>query len=73
MAASFAQPTERSAEGQLRVTSSRRLGFDLTPLVQRGDAVLLAWAPNYSPVKPLNQFSPRRSRRNTLLRVAAAN
>jgi hypothetical protein len=46
-------------------------GFDLNPLLQRGDAVLLAWLPNYSPVKPLNKFSARRNHHNTLLRVAA--
>jgi hypothetical protein len=46
-------------------------GLDLSPLVERGDAVLLAWAPDYALVKPLNKFSPRRSHRDTLLRVAA--
>lgn len=49
----------------------RSPGYDLTPLLERGDAVLLAWVPDYSPVKPLNQFSPRRSRRDTLFRVTA--
>jgi hypothetical protein len=45
-------------------------GLDLAPLVERGDAVLLAWAENYAPAKGLNRFSPRRSDRDTLLRVA---
>jgi hypothetical protein len=45
-------------------------GFDLSTLVQRGDAILLAWVPNYSPTKPLNQFATPRLRKNTLLRVA---
>jgi hypothetical protein len=45
-------------------------GFELSPLVQRGDAVFLAFAPDYAPVKPLNKFSARRNHRNTLLRVA---
>jgi len=45
-------------------------GLDLVPLLERGDAVLLAWAPNWTPVKPMNRFSPRRSHRDTLLRVA---
>ena len=45
-------------------------GFDLSPLVQRGDAVLLAWAPGYSFTKPLNQFAARRGTRDTLVRVA---
>ena len=45
-------------------------GFDLSPLVERGDAVFLAWAPGYSFTKPLNQFSARRGSRDTLIRVA---
>ncbi len=45
-------------------------GLDLVPLLQRGDAVLLAWVPDWAPVKPMNRFSPRRSHRDTLLRVA---
>lgn len=45
-------------------------GFDLSPLIERGDAVFLAWAPNYSFTKPLNQFTARRGSRDTLVRVA---
>jgi hypothetical protein len=45
-------------------------GLDLVPLAERGDAILLAWAPDYSPVPPLNRFNPRRTHRNTLLRIA---
>jgi len=44
-------------------------GFDLNPVVQRGDAVVLAFASDYAPVKPLNQFTPRRNNRSTLFRV----
>ena len=44
-------------------------GFDLSRLARRGDAILFAWAANYSPTKPLNQFSARRAKKNTLLRV----
>ena len=44
-------------------------GFDLSPLLERGDRVLLAWAANYSPTAPLNQFSATRNRKSTLLRV----
>ncbi len=44
---------------------------DLSSLVQRGDAVLLAWVSHYSFTKPLNQFPARRGSRDTLLRVAA--
>jgi len=45
-------------------------GLDLSSEVEHGEAVLLAWAADYSPVKPLRQFSPRRSQKNTLWRVA---
>ena len=45
-------------------------GFDLSPLVRRGHAVLLAWVPHYSFTQPLNQFPARRGTRDTVLRVA---
>ena len=45
-------------------------GFDLTPLMQRGDAILLAWLPGETLVPTLNQFTPRYSRKDTVLRVA---
>jgi hypothetical protein len=47
-------------------------GLDLSPLLARGQAVLLAWTPDYSPIQPLNQFTPRRSHRDTLWRVSAS-
>ena len=45
-------------------------GLDMSPVVEHGNAVLLAWAADYSPVKPLRQFTPKRSQKNTLWRVA---
>jgi hypothetical protein len=45
-------------------------GFDLAPLVDRGDAIVLAWAPGYTFTKPLNQFPTRRGSRDTLVRIA---
>jgi hypothetical protein len=45
-------------------------GLDLSAVVEHGNAVLLAWAGDYSPVKTLRQFTPRRSQKNTLWRVA---
>jgi hypothetical protein len=45
-------------------------GLDLSPVVEHGNAVLLAWASDYSPVKSLRQFTPKRSQKNTLWRVA---
>jgi hypothetical protein len=67
MVASFSSyiPTQ---PGQRRFVSPT--GLDLSPLVERGDAVLLAWDANHSLVKPLNQFKPVRTQRNTLLRLA---
>ncbi len=45
-------------------------GLDLSPLVERGDAVLLAWDANGSYARPVNQFNPPRLQRNALLRLA---
>jgi len=44
--------------------------FDLSELVARGDAVLVAWAPGFAATKGINQFSARRGRRDSLLRLA---
>jgi hypothetical protein len=44
-------------------------GMDLTPLMLRGDAVLLAWMPDETIVPTLNKFTPRYSKKNTVLRV----
>jgi hypothetical protein len=44
-------------------------GLDLSAMVERGRAVLLAWSPDYSPVKPINQFKSRRGSQYTLWRV----
>ena len=46
-------------------------GMDLAALLGRHQAVLLAWTPDYSPVKPLNQFTARRASKYTLWRLAA--
>ncbi|HYG35335.1 MAG TPA: hypothetical protein VEC99_11150, partial [Clostridia bacterium] len=45
-------------------------GLDLSPVLEQGGAVVLAWSSGYSPIKPMYQFSPRRSQRDTLWRVA---
>ncbi len=44
-------------------------GLDLSRVVEHGNAVLLAWMPDHSPVKPLNQFKASRGFRHTLWRV----
>ena len=45
-------------------------GMDLSPLLERGNAVFLAWEADFSPVKPMNQFATRRSRKDTLWRMS---
>jgi hypothetical protein len=45
-------------------------GLDLSPTLEAGGAVVLAWAGDYAPVKPMYQFIPRRSHRDTLWRLA---
>jgi len=45
-------------------------GLDLSDLVEHGNALVLAWAADYAPVKPMYQFSPKRSQHHTLWRVA---
>ena len=44
-------------------------GLDLSSQVERGDAFLLAWGEDSSPIPPLNLFSARRTHRGTLWRV----
>lgn len=46
-------------------------GLDLSPLLTQGNAVLLAWEPDYSPIKPINLFPTRRSHKDTLWRIVA--
>jgi hypothetical protein len=45
-------------------------GLDLVPVVEHGRAVLLAWAADYTPVKSMCRFTPRRNHHDTLWRVA---
>jgi hypothetical protein len=68
MAASFV--TLNNSQDNNYNNISVQPGFDLSPLVERGDAVFLAWAPGYSFTKPLNQFSARRGTHNTLIRLS---
>ena len=68
MAMSFIS-SSNEPQGHNQFTSTA--DFDLTELTERGHAVLLAWAAGFALEKPMNQFSPRRSQRDTLLRVAA--
>jgi hypothetical protein len=46
-------------------------GLDLTPVLERGDAILLAWDPGHAPAGgSMNRFKTVRSQRDTLLRLA---
>ena len=45
-------------------------GLDLSSSVGHGEAVLFAYAADYTPVKPMFQFSPKRSHRATIFRYA---
>ncbi len=75
LAASFIGLTVRSeaAEPQNNYTYYSRFisppGFDLTELMQRGDAILIAWLPGETLTPKLNRFNPRYSRTDTILRV----
>ena len=73
MAASFiSRIRETQSSQQPYVTPGFLIpqGMDLSALLDRDEAVLLAWAADYAPVKPLNRFSARRNRHDTLLRLA---
>lgn len=45
-------------------------GFELSRLARQGNAFVLAWDADNSPTARLNQFSPRRSHTDTLLRLS---
>ncbi|MDB6065354.1 MAG: hypothetical protein JWR26_1562 [Pedosphaera sp.] len=45
-------------------------GLDISALTEQGNAVLLAWESDYSPLKSINQFPTRRSHKDTLWRVS---
>lgn len=68
MAASFL--SEHHPQNQNYMSSFIQIpGLDLAQAVERGGAVLLAWAPDEAPVPGLNQFRARRASKNTLWRV----
>jgi hypothetical protein len=47
-------------------------GLDVTPQVDRGDAVIFAWLPNFSLSEKLNNFQPPRFKQDTMLRLSVA-
>jgi hypothetical protein len=44
-------------------------GLDMSSSVAHGNAVLFAWAADYTPVKPLYHITPKRAHQNTMWRV----
>ncbi len=65
MAASF---NSQLNEGKGQFLISPR-GFDLSKFAERDSVILLAWDEGHSLTAPLNRFTPRRSHRDTLLRL----
>jgi hypothetical protein len=45
-------------------------GLDLSSVVEHGEAVVMVWDADYSPAKPIYQFTPKRSHRDTMWRIA---
>jgi len=68
VAASFASQMGRRDNYMSRFIAPP--GLDVSSAVQHGNAVLFAWASDYSPTKPMNQFSVHRIHRDTLWRFA---
>lgn len=68
IAASFASLLNAGPDPSARFVSPP--GLDVSPVVERGGVMFFGWAADYSPVKPINQFTPRRFHQNTLWRVA---
>src|SRR5262249_20290554 len=44
-------------------------GLDMSSAVAHGNAVIFAWAADYTPVKPLYHITPKRAHQNTMWRV----
>ena len=68
IAASFASLLNAGPDPSARFVSPP--GLDVSPVVERGGVMFFGWAAGYSPIKPINQFTPRRFHQNTLWRVA---
>ena len=68
MAASFASRLGPEQVGGYEFLSPP--GLDLYSVMEQGNAILLAWEPDYSPTKPMNQFPTRRGHRDTLWRMS---
>lgn len=70
LAASFASVTvPAAARGRSREGLLAPPGFDLTPFIRDGQAVVLAWADGQGAAAPIHQFTPRRQQRDTVYRL----
>jgi len=66
--ASFiSQMDELSRSGRSFISPS---GLDMTPQVERGDAVIFAFVSDFSFTEKVNQFDPPRFKRDTLMRLS---
>lgn len=67
--ATFMDPNRANQWGQYSGAFLLPGRLELSQFLQRGDALVMAWCDNFTPVAALNQFEPRRSGRSTLLRL----
>lgn len=67
MAASFISQLDENQSHRRFISSG---GLDLTDLAESNQAILMAWDSGHIYTKPLNRFTPRRTSKNTLLRVS---
>ena len=64
---SFLSYLEQHAHGNRHFVSPG--GLDMTSSVERGDAVILGFTPNFSFTEKINSFTPPRFRQNTFVRL----
>jgi hypothetical protein len=69
VAASFLSRLDQSQNNNYYSRFISPPGLDMCAVLDHGSAVLFAWAGDYSPVKSIRQFTPKRSHRDTLFRV----
>jgi hypothetical protein len=65
MAASFLQ---HPSAGNLHHSFQQPTGLELSPFLNQGGAVVLAWDPDQAPFPALLRITPRRMQRHTLWR-----
>jgi hypothetical protein len=68
IAASLVSRLEEFVPNQQYFVAPR--GLDVSPVLERGDALLFAWAADHSLSSPIQRFTPRRIHRDTLMRLA---